>query len=67
MGDSAGSAWRKYVCTLQRKLKQQEIISMVTKTNPTKIKRLSKSKRAHVRKMKQEARAAGIVYKAVVQ
>jgi hypothetical protein len=40
---------------------------MVTKTNPTKNKRLSKSKRAHVRKMKQEARAAGIVYKAVVQ
>jgi hypothetical protein len=26
-------------------------------------KRLSKSKRAHVRKLKQEARAAGVVYK----
>jgi hypothetical protein len=28
-----------------------------------KIKRLSKSKRLHVRKMKQEARIAGLVYK----
>lgn len=29
-----------------------------------KVKRMAKGKRAHIRKMKQEARQAGVVYKA---
>lgn len=35
---------------------------MVSKTNKTKIKRLSKSQRTHVRRMKQAARKEGTVY-----
>jgi len=33
----------------------------------SKIKRLSKGQRTHVRRMKQEARAAGVVYKPGIQ
>jgi hypothetical protein len=40
---------------------------MSTKPSKTVTKRASKSKRAHVRKMKQEARAAGTVYKPGIQ
>jgi len=40
---------------------------MANKTGTTKIKRLSKSQRTHVRRLKQEARAAGTVYKPGVQ
>jgi hypothetical protein len=36
---------------------------MTKKTGKTNTKRLSKGQRSHVRKMKQEARAAGTVYK----
>lgn len=36
---------------------------MSKKTGATKSKRLSKSQRTHVRRLKQEARKAGIVYK----
>ena len=39
---------------------------MAETTSKTKSKRLSKSQRTHVRKMKQEARSAGLVYKPVV-
>ncbi len=37
------------------------------KTEKVKKKRLPKSQRAHVRKMKQEARKAGTVYKPGIQ
>ena len=37
---------------------------MANKPGKTKIKRLSKGQRTHVRRMKQEARLAGTVYKA---
>jgi hypothetical protein len=40
---------------------------MSNKTSNTKTKRLSKGKRAHVRKLKQEARIAGTVYKPGIQ
>ncbi len=40
---------------------------MSEKTNKTKIKRLSKGQRTHIRRMKQEAREAGTVYKPAVQ
>ena len=36
---------------------------MSNKPSPTKSKRLSKSQRTHVRKLKQEARKTGVVYK----
>jgi hypothetical protein len=36
---------------------------MANKTNKEPTKRLPKSKRAHVRKMKQAARLAGVIYK----
>lgn len=36
---------------------------MANKTNKEPTKRLSKSKRAHVRKMKQAARVAGVTYR----
>ncbi len=36
---------------------------MAKKSDKELTKRLSKSKRAHVRKMKQAARVAGVVYK----
>jgi hypothetical protein len=36
---------------------------MSDKTNKTKIKRLSRGQRAHVRRLKQEARIDGAVYK----
>jgi hypothetical protein len=40
---------------------------MAKKTNTTKAKRLSKGQRTHVRRLKQEARSAGIVYKPGIQ
>jgi hypothetical protein len=40
---------------------------MVEKNPKTKTKRAPKGQRAHVRKLKQEARKAGTVYKPVVQ
>jgi len=40
---------------------------MAEKTTKTKSKRLSKGQRAHVRRLKQEARAAGTVYKPASQ
>lgn len=36
---------------------------MANNTKKAKQKRLAKGKRTHVRRMKQEARSAGIVYK----
>ena len=36
---------------------------MANKTNLTKTKLLSKGKRTHIRRMKQEARLAGTVYR----
>ncbi len=40
---------------------------MPNKTSKPKTKRLSKGQRAHVRKLKQEARKAGTVYKPGIQ
>ena len=40
---------------------------MAKEISKTKIKRLSKGQRTHVRRMKQEARAAGTVYKPGLQ
>jgi hypothetical protein len=40
---------------------------MATKAGKINEKRLSKGKRAHIRKLKQEARAAGLVYKPGIQ
>lgn len=40
---------------------------MSNKTSKTKTKRLPKGQRAHVRKLKQEARKAGTVYKPGIQ
>lgn len=40
---------------------------MTEKPVKTKIKRLSKGKRLHVRRLKQEARAAGTVYRAEIK
>ena len=41
----------------------KEFIPMSNQTSKTKTKRLPKGKRAHVRRLKQEAKAAGTVYK----
>lgn len=38
-----------------------------TKIEKVKVKRLPKSRRAHIRRMKQEARKAGTVYKPGIQ
>jgi hypothetical protein len=40
---------------------------MLNKTSKTKIKRLPKGQRTHVRRLKQAARAAGTVYKPGIQ
>jgi hypothetical protein len=40
---------------------------MANETGKKKIKRLSKGQRTHVRRLKQEARAAGNVYKPGMQ
>jgi len=40
---------------------------MENKTSTLKTKRLPKGKRTHVRRLKQEARAAGTVYKPQIQ
>lgn len=40
---------------------------MANKTSETKTKRLPKGKRTHVRRLKEEARNAGIVYKPGLQ
>jgi hypothetical protein len=40
---------------------------MSKKTSKTKTKRLAKGQRTHVRRLKQEARAAGTVYKPGMQ
>ena len=40
---------------------------MSNQTSKTKTKRLPKGKRAHVRRLKQEAKAAGTVYKPGIQ
>jgi hypothetical protein len=40
---------------------------MATKPSKTPTKRLPKGKRTHVRRLKEEARAAGVVYKPGVQ
>jgi len=40
---------------------------MSNQTNKPKIKRLPKGKRTHVRRLKQEAKAAGTVYKPGIQ
>jgi len=45
---------------------KQEFLPMADITSKTKSKRLPKGQRTHVRKMKQEARSAGLVYKPVV-
>jgi hypothetical protein len=40
---------------------------MAKEIGKTKIKRLSKGQRTHIRRMKQEARAAGTVYRPGMQ
>ena len=40
---------------------------MSGKNNKTKTKRVPKGQRTHVRRLKQEARLAGTVYKPVIQ
>ena len=40
---------------------------MANKTSKTKIKKLSKGLRTHIRRLKQEARQAGLVYKPAIQ
>lgn len=40
---------------------------MSNETSKTKTKRIPKGKRAHVRRMKEEARKAGIVYRPAIQ
>jgi hypothetical protein len=44
-------------------VQEQKLIPMSNKTSKKKSKRLSKGQRAHVRRLKQEARITGIVYK----
>jgi hypothetical protein len=39
---------------------------MATKTTKTNVKRLSKSKRLHIRRLKAEARREGAVYRPVI-
>jgi hypothetical protein len=43
--------------------RHKELILMADKTSKTKPKRLSKSQRTHVRRLKQAAHKAGIVYR----
>jgi hypothetical protein len=45
----------------------EELIAMINKKSNTKTKRLPKGKRTHVRRMKQEAREAGTVYRPEIQ
>jgi hypothetical protein len=44
-------------------LPRKELTSMAAKTSKTRPKRLSKGQRTHVRRLKQAARKAGIVYR----
>jgi hypothetical protein len=44
-------------------VQKQELITMTNKPGKTVIKRLPKGQRTHVRRLKEEARKAGTVYK----
>jgi hypothetical protein len=41
----------------------QDLLPMSNKTSKTKTKRLPKGQRTHVRRLKEDARKAGVVYK----